>query len=90
MYIQYKPRETKVRKVFIFQLFSTQSPPIRTHLSQEGGVNYSVARWPKFRPESSKGAEKKRFGRKNSWPNFPKNGRKGAGDNVLKKFLILK
>ncbi len=65
-----KPRETKVRKVFIFQLFfSTQSPLIRTHLSPEG-VNLSVARWPKFRPENSKGAEKTKFGRKKSWPNF--------------------
>jgi hypothetical protein len=33
------------------------------------GVGGSVARWPKFRPKSSKGAGKKRVGRKSSWPN---------------------
>ena len=43
----------------------------------------SAARWPNFRPKSSKGAGKKMVGRKNFmakfWPNFVKSGRKGAG-----------
>ncbi len=53
----------------------------------------SVARWPKFRPKSSKGAGKKKSWLEEFmaefWPNFTKSGRKGAEKNFLKKFLIL-
>ncbi len=53
---------------------------------------FSVARWQKFRPKSSKGAAEKK-----SWPKefvaefwliLPKSGRKGAAENFQKKFLI--
>ncbi len=42
----------------------------------------SVARWPKFRPKSSKGAGEKKIWPEEFmaelWPNFVKTGRKGA------------
>ncbi len=55
-------------------------------------IKFSVARWQKFRPKSSKGATEKK-----SWPKefvaefwliLPKSGRKGAAENFQKKFLI--
>jgi hypothetical protein len=53
--------------------------------SQEGGLSvpeHSVARWPKFRPKSSKGAGEKKIWPEEFmaelWPNFVKSGRKVA------------
>jgi hypothetical protein len=47
----------------------------------------SAARWPNFRPKSSKGAGKKMVGQKNFiaefWLNFVKSGQKGAGNLFL-------
>jgi hypothetical protein len=52
----------------------------------------NVARWPKFRPKSSKGAGEKISWPEEFvaefWPNFTESGRKGAEENCQKNFLI--
>jgi hypothetical protein len=52
----------------------------------------SVARWQKFRPESSKGAAEKKSRPKEFvaefWLILSKSGRKGAAEYFQKKFLI--
>jgi hypothetical protein len=60
-------------------------------------INSSVARWPEFRPKSSKEAGGKKVGRKNLWPNFGRilptvkeKPRKGAEENFLKKFHVFR
>jgi hypothetical protein len=54
---------------------------------------YSVASWPKFRPKSSKEIEENKSWLEEFmaeiWPNDTKGGRKGAEENLLKKFFIL-